>query len=218
MRNLSHLIEIKLTDIFKIEKNKIPISFNQIGIKKAFSESAVSAKIDKLRNANFGVAAVAGTMAASEGMRQSNMVAGITLVIAMVLTFAMFADSLSREELDVDEATARTVDRTRRNEALRKIHNNNSYRNRYLKKVLPGLAKTNEDIDVEFEHKLFIAMDYAFGQLQYLPTNYDVAWAMTLHYIESEITLDEDTDLVEKLKSSKVREPATFALFNFWTF
>lgn len=41
-----HLIEIKLADIFKFEKNKIPISFNQIGIKKAFSKPLFCAKHD----------------------------------------------------------------------------------------------------------------------------------------------------------------------------
>ena len=41
-----HLVEIKLADIFKFEKNKIPISFNQIGIKKAFSKPLFCVKHD----------------------------------------------------------------------------------------------------------------------------------------------------------------------------
>jgi len=41
-----HLIEIKLADIFKFDENKIPISFNQIGIKKAFSKPIFCAKHD----------------------------------------------------------------------------------------------------------------------------------------------------------------------------
>ena len=41
-----HLIEIKLTDIFKFKTNEPPISFNQIGIKKAFSKPVFCSKHD----------------------------------------------------------------------------------------------------------------------------------------------------------------------------
>lgn len=41
-----HLIEIKLTDIFKFKANQTPISFNFVGVKKAFTKPVFCAKHD----------------------------------------------------------------------------------------------------------------------------------------------------------------------------